>query len=123
MDKKVHDLNELVEALRRYKKIDIVNIGSNFLWNIFKNSENYSIESAQIINAYAPKILILALATANNCRSNKLSEVAFYNFCSDFLAIKDSDKEFMNNECDRIIENLENHTDKKIPAEYLRPDI
>lgn len=121
----MQNITELVEALRRYKKSDIVDVGSNLLWDVFRNKENYPIERAQMINAYAPKLLMLGLATANNCRNNKLSEVAFYNFCGDFLGIKDpiSYKEFMNNECDQIIENLKNQTAKKIPEEYLKTDI
>ena len=118
----IQNISELVTALRRYKKNDIANVSSDHLWNIFRNKEDYTTERAQVVNSYAPKLIMLALATANNFRDNTLTDAILYNFCHDFLGIRDpiNDKPFMDNESKEIVENLRN---KKIPDKYLNQEI
>lgn len=119
----MQSLSEFISLLRHYKKADIVNIGSTLLWGFFRNKRNYTVDKAQVINSYAPKLIILALATANEYRSSELNEIIFYNLCGDFLSIKDplSDKEFMDEESHKIFEYLKNKNgkEKKISDNYL----
>lgn len=123
--RQIQDIKGLVTLLRRFKKSDIVDIGSKLLWDVFLNRKNYQDEKKQVINTYAPRIIMLALATANNYRNSQLSNIEFYNLCNDFLGIKDliSNKEIMDEECHKIIDLLKNKTDIAIPDKYLNTEI
>lgn len=94
------NLNDFVFTLRRYKKNDIINVSSRLLWDMFSNRENYSTERTHIVNAYAPHLIMLALATTNNYRNTTLTEISIVNLCNDYLGIRESisNKAFMDDE-------------------------
>ncbi len=118
------DLADFIKKLRRYRKCDIVNIGTKLLWKVFQNGQSYKLEEVQIINVYAPILIILGMATANDFRKNILNESSFYKLCHDFLEIEDSinDRSFMDHESAQILESLKLKKDKGIPDKYLNLD-
>lgn len=120
-------LTDFITVLRRHKKSDIANVGTTLLWDVFHNKQKYPLERAQVINAYAPKLIFFGLATANNLRDKPLTNTDFYNLCHDFLGIKESinDKAFMDHESKCIFEILTNKTGKAkiIPDKYLVEEI
>ncbi len=119
--------SEFIVSLRRFKKNDIINIGTKLLWESYKDQEvfkkKFPYVDIEIINRFAPKIIILALATANDFRSKILKYNEFYTLCLEFINIKDpiSDKNFLVEESKLIFNNLIsfNNKKKKIPSQYL----
>ena len=120
--KKTQSFIQFIETLRRYRKSDIVNVGSNLIWGIFHEKFTFGEKKSLLISRYGPKIVTLALATANEYRNNKLDDVGFYNLCHRFLDIGDtiSDKSFLESESIKILSGLK---DKKFPSKYLDLEI
>lgn len=86
------NLLALVTKLRRFKKTSIINTGTHCLWHLYKNPELRRRGSSvpQLINSYAPRIVILAMATANDHRNDSLVAQSLHDLCNDYLGIYDS---------------------------------
>lgn len=124
--KQIESVSEFITNLRRYRKTDVLNIGTDLTWGIFQKRldfESKLIGSHQVINTFAPKLILMSLATANDHRDNNLTPNQFYNLCHDFLGIKDpiSDRSFMDNESGLIVEELRKR--KLIPEKYLNQEL
>lgn len=117
------DIETFVQKLRLYTKSSVIDVGIYLLWASYKNKKKGAGFDAQrqILHAYGPKIVILALATANEYRDKHLTQEGFYNLCSDYLGINDtiSDQEFLKNEAEKVIASIKTATKNKIPERYL----
>ncbi len=117
-------ISAFMEKLGHFPKESIVNIGTQLLWDIFKNKDFCSRDQAQILNAYGPKLIVLGLVSSNDYREQNLSPSDFYNLCNDYLSICDSisSQEILEQETKSIITLLKEITDIKlrIPEKYLK---
>lgn len=96
------------------------------MWGIFQKRldfESKLVGAHQVINTFAPKLILIALATANDHQNNDLMPDQFYNLCHDFLGIKEpiSDGSFMDNESALIVEELRKKN--LIPTKYLNQEL
>ncbi|MGB4107661.1 MAG: hypothetical protein WBK55_07675 [Alphaproteobacteria bacterium] len=123
------NLSNFIEHLRRHQQKSIISSGSYLCWEAFRNPEFKSKLSSQLqlIESYAPKIILLALATANNQRNLTVNNEEFYNLCSSFLHIRTpiSDKPFLDLEAKKITEELNAVCTKKgnIPVERIHEEL
>jgi hypothetical protein len=116
------NFDDFITKLRRYKKSNIVELGSELTWSVFKNRSSYGDEYTQVINAFAPRLVILGLAVGNDLRSTVLNNTKFYNLCHDYLDIADpiTDIAFKKKEDSEIVFELgKENKNKTIPDKYL----
>lgn len=122
----MHNLSDVIVQLRRYNKTEIINIGSTIVTNSFFNKESYRNDHYILIHAYAPKLIMLCLATTNNFAGDTLNNEIFYKLCDYYLNVKDPiiDKKFLDNESELILKHLTTQDKKyKIPLKYLNQEI
>jgi hypothetical protein len=120
------DVETFVQNLRRCTKSSIVDAGAHLLWTSYKNKKKDAGFDAQrqILHAYGSRIVVLALATANEYRDKNLTLEGFHNLCTDYLGIHDtiSDQEFLKREAEKVIASIKAATKNKIPEKYLTFD-
>lgn len=104
----IPNLEKFIKKLRRYKKNSVIETGLSLLWMIFKDKNSFPETTKDILVAYGPKIIILALAVSNNCRNEVVDTKIFYELCNDYIGIKESirDEEILNSEANDIIKIL-----------------
>ncbi len=116
------NLPALVARLRRFRKTSIINTGTHCLWHIYKNPELRQRGSSvpQLIISYAPRIIILAMATANDYRNDCLVPQSLHDLCNDYLGIYDSIgfSAFLDEEAHRIRTGLIEQ--RNIPEAYIQ---
>jgi hypothetical protein len=116
------DVQSFVDKLLvTYRKDDIMAIGVNLVWNSFSNSGNSF--NKTIITSYAPTVILLGFATANNLAAwRMLKERDFIFLCKEFWNIRDtiSDSEIIKKEALTVKELLiKLPKGKSIPESYL----
>lgn len=128
---KPDNLLSFIKHLRRHQQKSIINSGTYLCWESFRNKKfllNNS-EMLHLVNAYSPKVMVLALATTNDYRDLTVDNKGIYEICSSYLHIPTpiSDKEFLDKEAEKIAEELTKqshnkwHIDKeKIITELIR---
>ncbi len=116
------DMETFIQNLRTFSKKSIIDIGTAQLWNAHKNPENRQnhFEYYHLLNAYAPRIVMLGMATASVSRNKNVSHDQFFGLCQDYLGIGDTigDKDFLDQETTQIVSLLKGI----IPDQYLQFD-
>jgi len=119
------NLKDFISQLRRFKKSSIINSGRYLLWEYFRSADfrQKHEKKGQIFQAYGPRIIIIALATANDWRNQSLTPDDFHSFCTSYLHIPNSisDEKFTDDEAQSIYKHLRAATKNPdtIPIEYL----
>ncbi len=121
-------LEDFIKHLRRFSRQTIVHSGKNLLWDSFRNQDfkkRYS-KKIPLLQAYGPRIIMLALARATQWRNLSCDKDDFFNLCAAYLHIPTSisDPEFLNTEADAIISILERDasSDQNIASNFLDPE-
>lgn len=121
------DIQKLVDRIRRHRKKDVVDLGIGLIWKVFhgRDIEELNYSQRKIIEVYGPRVVLLALATANNYRNISTNTSQFYNFCNDHLGLPEciSVPEFADEEAKKIVSELESSDwldTKYINTEYIK---
>lgn len=100
---------DFVRYLRRYKKSSLIIVGCRAIWRNFRDGDEQS-NYGTVLQAYGPKIILIALACATEHRNLLADDTSFFELCASYLQlpVPISNPEFNKAEASQFEENLKN---------------